>query len=64
MKLSSSNIKKIPYIFLKESFSYIFSKDSFSYIYKNRTLQFSAQAMKIKGLYPAENFLCFKKWKP
>ena len=42
MKLSSSNIKKIPHIFQKESFSYIS---------KNGTLHFLAQALKIKELY-------------
>ena len=33
MELSNSNIKKIPYIFSKESFSYIFSKENLSYMH-------------------------------
>ena len=54
MKLTSSNIKKI---------SYIFSKESFSFISGNGTLHFSAQALKIKKNPPRENFSRFKKQK-
>ena len=51
MELSSSNIKKIPYFFSKESFSYIFSNEKFSYISQTGTLQFSAQVLK-KEIHP------------
>ena len=43
MVLSSSNIKKIPYILSKESFPQILSKESFPYISKNGTLHFPFQ---------------------
>ena len=55
MELSSSNIKKIGHIFSKESISYISDKE---------TLHFSAQAIKIKQLYPVlskkKGFLLFQ----
>ena len=47
MELSSSNIKKIGHIFSKESVSHISDK---------RTLHFSAQAIKIKELYPRKSY--------
>ena len=47
----AQNIKKVPYIFSKESFYYILSKEGLSYISKNGNLQFSAQALKIKELH-------------
>ena len=62
MELSSSNIKKTSYIFSKERFyyifskerfSYVFSKESFSYIPGKRTLNFPAQAQKIKISTPS-----------
>ena len=43
MELSSSNIKKI---------HYILSKERFSHISRNRTLDFSAQALIIKESHP------------
>ena len=46
MVLSSSNIKKIPYILSKESFPQILSKESFPYISKNGTLHFPSQTQK------------------
>ena len=54
MKLSSSNIKKIPYIY---------SKESVSYISRNGTLHFSGQAPKIKNNSSGEKFLHFRKRK-
>ena len=40
MELSSSDIKNIPYIFSKKSFSYIFARESFSYISKTEPCNF------------------------
>ena len=57
MELSTFNIKKIPYIFSKGSFSYIFSKERIYYISRNGTLQFSVQALKIKELHSGK--ICY-----
>ena len=52
MELSDSQIKKI---------SYIFSKESFSYISGNGTLHFLSPGSKNKKIYFEKNFYIFSK---
>ena len=63
MEFFSSNIKKFLYS-VKRKLSYILSKESISYISENRTLHFSAQALKRKEIHPGKIYYTLGSFRP